>query len=283
MMTTFIEQPSLFSPPPDDPAPPTSSPPPHCVPRPPDTADTLLAEVERDRYSLLDPRNWRDQGPTDDEILARYRAAGTPTADHWPNVSGHRMYTWVWPTLRLTYHIPEARILAACQACRRQHLQGMLAYARASAIEYSISTELIGRHVWNGDSWAMYTDLARFAHQPTASFDSLVADALYHALHDAIAIFHTTLAMRYRPPSELRPSPRASAETQRQTIETAIAQAREHLRALRTFGHSPSPARTLLDQATIGPRFQDPVWPTLSEGDSLPGDLIDAILRSQTL
>src|SRR5574337_60961 len=105
-----IEPPSLFPGLPATPAVPLSPPPrPSPPPQPAITADTLLAEIEGDWWSLLDPRNWRDPGPTDKEILARYHAAGTPAADEWPNVSGHRMYSCVWPALQQTYHVPEDR------------------------------------------------------------------------------------------------------------------------------------------------------------------------------
>src|SRR5574337_1290793 len=231
-----IEPPSLFPGLPATPAVPLSPPPrPSPPPQPAITADTLLAEIEGDWWSLLDPRNWRDPGPTDKEILARYHAAGTPAADEWPNVSGHRMYSCVWPALQQTYHVPEDRLLAACQACRRHHLQDALASTRTHAIDYSISADLLGNHIWNGDSWATYTALAHFANQPTATLESFVTEALQVALHNAIAAFHTALATRYRPPVDLRPSKHANAEQQAQVIQAAITHARARLTALR--GH----------------------------------------------
>lgn len=276
-----IDQPSLFPVPLEEPAIPLSPPPHPSLPlRPAVTTDTLLAEVEHDWWSLLDPRNWRSPGPTDEEILARYRTAGTPMANKWPNVSGHRMYSLVWTALRLTYHVPEDRLLATCQTCRRHHLQNALASTRAHAIDYSISADLLDTHIWNGDSWATYTALARFAGQPVIGFESLVTEALQHALHHSIATFHTALATRYRPPIELRPSKDANAKKQAQNIAAVIAQARTRLKALRDFSRSPSPARTLLEHATIGSRFESPDWPALTQGDSLPSDLINAILRS---
>lgn len=281
MAMPLIDQPSLFPILPAVPAAPLSPPPrPSPPPCPAVTADTLLAKIERDWWSLLDPRNWRDPGPTDEEILARYRAGGTLTADEWPIVSGHRMYTRVWPTLRLTHQTPDTRLLAACQACQRHHLQDALASTRAHAIDYSISADLIGEHIWNGDSWTAFTALARFARQPAISFESLVTEALQRALHHSIATFHTALATRYRPPIELRPSKHANAKKQAQNIEAAIAQARARLKTLRDFSRSPAPAQTLLEHATIGSRFESPDWPALTQGDSLPNDLINAILRS---
>ncbi len=171
-----------------------------------DPVDTLLNEVERDSWSLLDPRNWHEDGPTDQAILARYRTIGTDAYDAWPNVSGSRMYDLVWPSLRLTHHVPEERVLAACQMCRRHHLSDTLAYVKSGAIQYSIITDLIERGLWNGDSWAMYTSLAHFADQPIDPLSVLVAEALQAAIHDAIAAFHTALAARHRPPRELRPA-----------------------------------------------------------------------------
>lgn len=278
MAMPLIDQPSLFSTPPEELATPLSPPsPPPCLVI---TADTLLIEVERDWWSLLDPRNWRSPGPTNDEILARYRAVGTPMANEWPNVSGHRMYSLVWTALRLTYHVPEDRLLAACQACQRHHLQDALASTRTHAIDYSISADLIGEHIWNGDSWTAFTALARFARQPAISFESLVTEALQRALHHSIATFHTALATRYRPPMELRPSKHANAKEQAQKIDTAIAQSRERLKTLHRYRRAESPARTLLEHATIGSRFENPDWPALAQGDSLPSDLINAILRS---
>lgn len=276
-LSTLIEQPLLFPVPPEEPATHISTSPP---PRPAVTTDTLLAEIEHDWWSLFDPRNWRDPGPTDEEILARYRAADTPTADDWPNVSGHRIYSLVWPALRLTYQTPDERLLAACQTCRHHHLQDALASTRIHAIDYSISADLIGKHVWNGDSWTTYTALARFARQPATSLESLVTETLQRALHHGSATFHIALAARYRPPIELRPSKHVNAEKQAQNINGAITQARERLKTLRDFARSPTPTRTLLEHATIGPRFENPAWPTLAQGDSLPSDLIDAILRS---
>lgn len=231
-----IEQPSLFPVPPEEPAIPLSPPSHPSLPqRSAVTTDTLLAEIERDWWSLLDPRNWRDPGPTDEEILARYRAAGTPTTDNWPNVSGSRMYSLVWPTLRQTYHVPEDRLLAACQTCRSRHLLGAFAHTRTAAIAYSISDDLISKHIWNGDSWATYTALARFAHQPAASLEDLATDALQLAIPHAAAALHTALATRYRLPVELRPSKHTNAKEQTQKIDTAIAQSRERLKTLHQY------------------------------------------------
>jgi hypothetical protein len=192
------------------------------------------------------------------------------------------MYSFIWPALRLTYQTPDERLLAACQTCRHHHLQDALASTRIHAIDYSISADLIGKHVWNGDSWTTYTALARFARQPATSLESLVTETLQHALHQGIAAFHTALAARYRPPMEFRPSKRANAEKPAQNINGAITQARERLKTLRDFARLPSPSRFLLEYATIGPRFESPDWSALAQGDSLPSDLIDAILHSHT-
>jgi len=275
------KQASLFPVSPEESAPHLFPPSPH--PCPVVAADKLLTEVERDWWSLLDPRNWRDPGPTDDEILARYRVVGTPMADEWPNVSGSRMYLCVWPMLQQTYHVHEDRLLSACHTCRDRHLLGALTHTRTNAVAYSISDDLIDTHTWNGDSWATYIALTRFAGQPIYSLESLVTHALQVAIPRAAAALHMALAAHHSPPMKLRPSKRTSAQEHAQNIDLTVSHTRDRLAMLHRCRHSPSPARTLLEHATIGPRFQDPAWPALTQGDSLPSGLIDQLLLSHTL
>lgn len=54
-----------------------------------DPAALLLAENRNDWWSLLDPRDWPPEGPTEARILSRYRAADDDTPSSGPASPGH--------------------------------------------------------------------------------------------------------------------------------------------------------------------------------------------------
>lgn len=222
-----IDQNSLFPlPSPAATTPSAAAPPP---PRQIESAEALLRELTDDWWSMLDPRNWREPGPTNDEILARYRAIGSPDYDAWPIVSGSRMYSRVWPTLRLTYRVPDDALLAACQTCRSRHLSDAHDVLHRSVLDYALAADLIGRQTWNGDEWAPYVAFARFSGQPVASLASLTAAALDLTVHRTIAAYHTALAARFRPVPALRRPSRSRGATADTAPDSEIARLRQTL------------------------------------------------------
>lgn len=243
----------------------------------PDTGESLLDEIKRDWYPLLDPRNWDDNGPTDIAILARYQAIDTNTHETWPNVSGSRMYSLVWPALRRTHQVPEQRFLKVCRDTRDHNLPQALAHFRDSALAYSVQSELLGQQLWNGDSFGAYRALAHFAGVLTEPIEALIKQALATALTRALAQFFSALADRYRPqdtPRRRKPKSRPDTPAWIQDRD----QARAAITRFRRLQQSPDTTRLLLTEATIGPRFADARWPTLETGQPLPPDLVAALM-----
>lgn len=95
------------------PVPSRSTPPPESPP----SQEALLQEIISDWWATLDPRNWKGDGPSDAEVLARYAVTGTE-ADDWPIVSGSRMYFRVWSDLKAAGTPPDAVIEAVHDAIR---------------------------------------------------------------------------------------------------------------------------------------------------------------------
>ena len=245
-----------------------------------DGAEALLHEINHDWWSLLDLRNWREPGPTDTEILARYRAADTQSHGDWPNISGHRMYDIVWPALRLTHHISEDVVLLTCQRTLKTHLRQAIDDQRANALRYSIADDLLDRHTWNGETLRMYHALCRFAGTDRAPFPVLIREALTLRRLTLAASLLEAKAQQLR--LTARPSLHKHEKDSLAFLTAQLSAYRTALAECTQASRAENSGRFFLERATIGPRFEDPRWPTLQTGDPLPPGLIDMILGPTT-
>lgn len=158
-----------------------ASPPPRSMaflpPEPPPSREALLQELVTDWWATLDPRNWKDDGPSDAEVLARYAVTSTE-ADDWPVVSGSRMYTLVWPTLNTLDTAPEA-VLDAVHTAIRLHGPDALKTAREMATWHL--QHLVTSGAWHpsaADTFGTLERLSHFLGFPVPSLPELAARLL---------------------------------------------------------------------------------------------------------
>lgn len=144
----------------------------------PPSREALLRELVSDWWATLDPRNWKGDGPSDAETLARYAVTGTD-ADDWPVVSGSRMYTVIWPTLKRSLDTPPDAVLEAVHTAIRLHGRDALRTAHEMATWH---LEAFARHgTWHpqaADALATLERLSRFLGRPAPTLPELASHVL---------------------------------------------------------------------------------------------------------